>query len=80
VTDVADWWRATLIDMEPGQIDFPAHPIQDLIRTVTFPQMIWLMLRGKRPSPHRPRCERPHLLQGLIMTLSLYPVEPRAWP
>ena len=65
MTDVADWWRATLIDMEPGQTDFPPHPIQDLIRTVTFPQMIWLMLRGKRPSPPQAALREAALVAGV---------------
>lgn len=51
MSDVADWWRTSIIDMEPGRIEFRGHPIQDLIGAVTFPQMIWLMLRGDLPSP-----------------------------
>ncbi|MEM8977941.1 MAG: citryl-CoA lyase [Pseudomonadota bacterium] len=48
--DVADWWETAIIDMEPGRIDFRGHAIQDLIGAVSFPQMIWLMLRGDLPS------------------------------
>ena len=33
-----------------GRIEFRGHPIQDLIGTVTFPQMIWLMIKGDLPS------------------------------
>lgn len=47
---VRDWWRTSIIDMEPGRIAFRGHPIQDLIGTITFPQMIWLMTRGELPS------------------------------
>ncbi|WP_247869179.1 citryl-CoA lyase [Ahrensia sp. 13_GOM-1096m] len=36
--------------MEPGKINLRGHPIQDLIGNVTFPQMIWLMIRGQLPS------------------------------
>ena len=43
---VRDWWRTSIVDMEPGRIAFRGHPIQDLIGSVTFPQMIWLMTRG----------------------------------
>jgi len=49
-SDVADWWRTSIIDMAPGRIALRGHPIQDLIGTVSFPQMIWLMLRGALPS------------------------------
>lgn len=48
--DVSDWWRTEIIDMEPGKIAFRGHHIQDLIGQVSFPQMIWLMLRGDLPS------------------------------
>jgi citrate synthase len=48
--DVSDWWSTAIIDMEPGRIDIRGHAIQDLIGTVTFPQMIWLMTRGGLPS------------------------------
>jgi citrate synthase len=48
--EIRHWWRTSIIDMEPGKIAFRGHPIQDLIGTVSFPQMIWLMLRGDLPS------------------------------
>ena len=47
---LGNWWKTSIIDMEPGRIEFRGHPIQDLIGTVTFPQMIWLMIRGDLPS------------------------------
>lgn len=50
MSDVADWWRTAIIDMEPGRIDIRGRPIQDLIGTLSFPQMIWLMVRGDMPS------------------------------
>lgn len=49
-TDVADWWETAIIDMAPGQIRVRGHPIEDLIGSVTFPQMIWLMTRGTLPT------------------------------
>ncbi|MEM6945477.1 MAG: citryl-CoA lyase [Pseudomonadota bacterium] len=49
-TDVADWWRTSIIDMEPGRIALRGRPIETLIGAVTFPQMIWLMTRGTLPS------------------------------
>ncbi|WP_350335732.1 citryl-CoA lyase [Coralliovum pocilloporae] len=48
--DVSDWWTTSIIDMAPGQIRLRGHPIQDLIGSITFPQMIWLMTRGDMPS------------------------------
>lgn len=55
MSDVADWWSTAIIDMEPGRIDIRGRPIQELIGAVTFPQMIWLMLRGDVPSEGQAR-------------------------
>ncbi len=46
----SDWWRTEIIDIEPGSIRVRGYPIQDLIGTIGFPDMIWLMLRGEMPS------------------------------
>ncbi len=46
-TDVSDWWRTSIIDMEPGRIDIRGTPIQNLIGTTGFAQMIWLMVTGE---------------------------------
>lgn len=48
--DVRDWWRTSIIEMEPGKINFRGLPIQDLIGTTSFPAMIWLMVAGRLPS------------------------------
>ncbi len=47
---IRNWWRTSIIDMEPGRIAFRDHPIEDLIGNVSFPQMIWLMTAGRLPS------------------------------
>lgn len=53
--DVSDWWRTSIIDMAPGMIRIRGHAIQDLIGTISFPQMIWLMTRGELPSDGQAR-------------------------
>lgn len=55
MSDVADWWRTSIIDMEPGRIHLRGTPIEELIGTVSFPEMIWLMVRGDRPDPKQLR-------------------------
>ena len=55
MSDVADWWRTSIIDMEPGRIALRGTPVEELIGKVTFPEMIWLMVRGDRPSPAQAR-------------------------
>ncbi len=51
----SDWWSTSIIDIRPGVIRPRGIPIQDLIGTVSFPQMIWLMLRGALPTPEQGR-------------------------
>jgi citrate synthase len=48
-TLAADYWSTSIIDIHPGSINVRGFPIQELIGTVSFPQMIWLMLRGELP-------------------------------
>lgn len=43
------WWSTEIIDIQPGEIAVRGYPIQDLIGRLSFPQMIWLMLRGDLP-------------------------------
>ncbi|MGF6760351.1 citrate synthase [Paraburkholderia sp. GAS33] len=49
-TLAADYWSTSIIDIHPGSIQVRGYPIQDLIGQISFPQMIWLMLRGDLPS------------------------------
>ncbi|NYT25056.1 citryl-CoA lyase [Alcaligenaceae bacterium] len=46
----ADWWRTSIIDMQPGSIRFRGYAIQDLIGNVGFAEMAWLMMRGDLPT------------------------------
>ena len=50
---IRQWWRTSIIDMEPGRIAFRGHLIQDLIGNVSFGQMIWLMTQGDIPTPEQ---------------------------
>ena len=47
----ADYWRTDIIDITPGVIRVRGYPIEQLIGRISFPQMIWLILRGELPSP-----------------------------
>ena len=55
MNDVSDWWRTSIVDMEPGRIAFRGYPIEELIGTTSFPEMIWLMTRGELPTPGQAR-------------------------
>jgi citrate synthase len=50
---MADWWRTSIIDMTPGVIRMRGYPIEELIGNISFPAMIWLMLRGELPTPEQ---------------------------
>ena len=52
---VPDWWRTSIIEMEPGVIRYRGYPIQELIGRVSFAEMIWLMTRGELPSQQQGR-------------------------
>jgi citrate synthase len=45
-----DWWRTSIIEMEPGLIRLRGYRIEELIGKLSFPAMIWLMLRGELPT------------------------------
>ena len=47
---VTDWWETAITNIAPGSIRVRGYAIEDLIGTISFPAMIWLMLRGELPS------------------------------
>jgi citrate synthase len=47
---VKDWWETAITDIAPGSIRIRGYSIEDLIGRVSFPAMIWLVLRGELPS------------------------------
>jgi citrate synthase len=49
--DAERWWSTSIIDIHPGEIDIRGYPIEQLIGAISFPQMIWLMVRGELPTP-----------------------------
>ncbi len=51
----SEWWSTSIIDIEPGKIQVRGYPIQELIGRLSFPQMVWLMLRGEVPTDAQAR-------------------------
>jgi citrate synthase len=49
------WWTTGIIDIEPGKITVRGEPIERLMGAVSFVEMIWLMLRGARPTQEQAR-------------------------
>jgi citrate synthase len=44
-----DWWSSEIIEMRPGMIRYRGYPIEELSGRISFPAMIWLMLKGELP-------------------------------
>ena len=65
VSEASAWWSTALIDIRPGEIGIRGHPIQDLIGKLSFPEMIWLMLRGALPSPEQAKLLEAALVAGV---------------
>ncbi len=63
--ELADWWRTSVIDIEPGAIRPRGYAIETLIGTISFPAMIWLMLRGELPTPAQSRLLEATLVAGV---------------
>ncbi len=51
IAEATQWWTTEIIDIHPGKIVIRGYPIEELIGRLTFPQMIWLMVRGDLPTP-----------------------------
>jgi citrate synthase len=48
--DARRWWSTGIIDIAPGRIAVRGYPIEQLIGRLSYPEMVWLMLRGEIPS------------------------------
>lgn len=55
VDDVTRWWETSVSRIAPGEIDLRGYPVQELIGRLSFPDMIWLMVRGELPGPGQAR-------------------------
>ncbi|MCA1455845.1 citryl-CoA lyase [Bradyrhizobium sp. BRP22] len=51
----AHWWRTSICDIAPGRIAYRGYTIEELIGHISFPAMIWLMLRGELPTAAQER-------------------------
>jgi citrate synthase len=49
------WWSTGIIDIRPGKITIRGEPVEKLMGSVSFVEMIWLMLRGTRATPEQAR-------------------------
>src|SRR5439155_21446643 len=46
-----EWWSTSIIDMKPGSIRIRGYAIEELIGSIGFEEMVFLMTRGELPQP-----------------------------
>jgi citrate synthase len=49
LAEVSAWWTTDIIEIQPGKIALRGYPIEELIGHVSFPDMVYLLLRGELP-------------------------------
>jgi citrate synthase len=64
-SSVADWWGTAVSRIEPNVVELRGTPVQDLIGTIGFGSMIWLMLRGEHPGRQQARLLEAALVAGV---------------
>jgi citrate synthase len=65
LAEATTWWSTSIIDIKPGTINVRGYPIEELIGKLTFPEMIWLMLRAELPTPGHARLLEAALVAGV---------------
>lgn len=69
---VRDWWKTEIIDVADGSIRYRGYPIEQLIGSVSFPQVIWLLVRGEIPGE-----EQAKLLEAaMVASVNAGPMSP----
>lgn len=74
IDDASRWWASSITAIEPGRIAMRGYPIEELIGTIGFVDMMWLLLRGDLPTK-----EQAWLLEAtLVASVDHGPVAPSA--
>ena len=63
--EASAWWSTAIVDIHPGEIAVRGYPIQDLIGELSFPEMLWLMLRGELPAREQAKLLEAALVAGV---------------
>ncbi|MGW0791191.1 citryl-CoA lyase [Streptomyces sp. NPDC002911] len=70
--EVSDWWMTAVSRIRPDEILLRGYPVEQLIGQVSFPDMIWLMVRGDLPT----RAESQLLQSALVASVDHGPQAP----
>jgi citrate synthase len=49
LAEASAWWTTDIVDIHPGKIAMRGYPIEELIGNASFPDMVYLLLRGELP-------------------------------
>jgi citrate synthase len=63
--EIAAWWATGITRITPGSITLRGRAIQDLIGSVSYPEMVWLLLRGDLPQPREAALLEAALVAGV---------------
>jgi citrate synthase len=74
LADASSWWSTAIIDIRPGEIALRGYPIEALIGTIRFSEVVWLMLRGELPT----RAQAELLEATMVASVDHGPVAPSA--
>ncbi len=64
-------WRTSITQIEPNKISTRGYPLEDLIGTLSFQEMIYLLLTGNLPSEKESR-----MLEAILISLCDHGVTP----
>lgn len=48
--ELTNWWASAITDISPGSISLRGYPVESLIGRISYPQVVWLLLRGELPT------------------------------
>lgn len=64
-------WKTSITKVEPNRLETRGHPQQDLIGNISFPQMVYLLLKGSLPLPREEK-----MLQAVLVSFCDHGVTP----
>ena len=70
--EVSQWWATAIINMQPGTIEFRGTPVQELMGNVSFSEMIWFLVLGRKMAKH----ERELFDVAMVMSVDHGPQAP----
>lgn len=72
LAQVRDWWRTEIVEVSDGTVRYRGYPVEQLIGRASFPQMVWLLLRGDLPTPEQARL----LEAAMVASVNAGPMSP----